>query len=538
VVQTIGKHQKSPLSYTRIFYLVIGIISVRVICEWLLLDFPIQLNIFQDYARFYLENIYYFLIVFLVGSVLISEITKISLVKVMDFGVKLYPLIVLPPLIDSILFGRVEGYYYGTIDNFLGNILSLTFLTDDASPGIFILILVGLLSVFLYVYRKTKKFWKGVLVFLLMDLLLMIISTPDLFFGGGKGDYCQNYFLPAYYFLPFLIFLSAALAIYNKNKLLLILKNIRPVRLLVFILSVVLGGVFGYSSNNYLNIPNFIWGIFAIFFMWEVSVIINDIHDIEIDKVMNKTRPLITGGISINEYKLLAYLLSFLSLSFAVVISVRALLLIILFLFLAVSYSSPPLRLRKNFLGNFVIGVSLTISFLMGVYSSGMSAIILTNNIVCLAFLIGIFGTIITVAKDIKDIEGDKKAKVKNLFTLYGKKRGKAIVIALIFLTLNIPALVLGIWTIFLLSLIACYFYYRFESIKAVYTVSVIIVFITAFILVVNVHKIIVFSPKINYFLVKNAVSEDFRYNYILFLDKKNDILSQDRAQVTNWFMS
>jgi len=479
MVQTIEKHQKSPLSYTRIFYLVIGIISVRVACEWLLLDFPTQLNIFQNEVRFYLENVYYFLIVFLVSAVLVSKIARISLAGVMNFGVKVYPVIILPPLVDGLLLGRVKGYCYATTSNFLGNLLSLSFLKGDATLGISIEILIALIVIFIYVYLKTKRIWKGIAVFLLIDLLLVIISTPDLFFGKGNSNYHYDYFLPVYYFLPFLLFLALTLVIYNKGKLTAILKNFRPVRALVFCSGVLLGGLMHYVTTGYLYWLNLLLGIFAILLVWKVSVIINDIYDISIDSLTNKTRPLICGVLTVNEYRLTAHILSFLAISCAAVINSKVFLLTVSALVLAFIYSAPPFRLRKNLKGNFVIGISLAISFLIGIYSASGELIILTHRALFLLAFIIILGTVISLAKDIKDIEGDKKAKIKNLFTLYGKKRGKTILIVLIFLTLNIPALALGILTIFLLSLTACYLYYRFESIKGVYIISIAIIFIS-----------------------------------------------------------
>jgi len=325
-------------------------------------------------------------------------------------------------------------------------------------------------------------------VFLLIDLLLVIISTPDLFFGKGNSDYCYDYFLPIYYFLPFLLFLALTLMIYNKKKLTAILKNLRSVRALAFCSGVLLGGLMHYVITGYLYWLNLFLGIFTILLVWKVSVIINDIYDIPIDSLTNKARPLICGALMVNEYRLTAHILSFLAISCAAVINSNILVLTVLALLLAFVYSVPPFRFRKNLKGNFVIGISLAISFLIGIYSAGGELIILTHLVLFFLVFIIILGTIISLAKDIKDIEGDKKAKIKNVFTLYGKKRGKAILIVLIFLTLNIPVLALGILTVFLLSLTACYLYYRFESIKAVYIISIVIV------LIAFIHTIFLFK--------------------------------------------
>ncbi len=50
---------KKKFNFYEIIFLVFAIITIRIIFDFGLLEYPIELDIFQHYARFYLENIYF-----------------------------------------------------------------------------------------------------------------------------------------------------------------------------------------------------------------------------------------------------------------------------------------------------------------------------------------------------------------------------------------------------------------------------------------------------------------------------------------------
>jgi len=476
----LNKYLSLSFSYHQIFFLVIVIASLRVIADWNLLRYPILMDVFQDYARFWLENVYYFLVAFLVLTVVCAKIIKAPLKEVMNVGIKFYPIIIFPPIFDSLLLGRTQGYTYGTILNLPFNVLTLAFATKETSLGISVEILIGMIGMFLYVYLKTKNVWKGIVFALFADVFFMVISTPDLFVGEWMGDYYYDYFLVNYYFFPLLILLILTLLVYDKKKLGSIFKNVRIVRSTIFVLTVFLGGIIRLLMKQEVYPLQLIYGSIAMFFAWQVAVIINDIYDIDIDRYANKSRPLVKGTISVGGYRIVASILSFLALSFAVIINIKIFFLIVLILIFAHIYSVPPVRARKNILGNVIIGISVLIAFLIGIYSSGRTNI-LTARVLFLAGIIFLFATALTLAKDIKDIEGDEKNGIKNLFTIYGKRKGKKITTILIFFILNVPAIVYLDLNILLFSLIAAGLFYKFDSIKSVYISGSLVTLLTVF---------------------------------------------------------
>jgi 4-hydroxybenzoate polyprenyltransferase len=127
-------------------------------------------------------------------------------------------------------------------------------------------------------------------------------------------------------------------------------------------------------------------------------------------------------------------------------------------------------------LGNAVIGLATLVSFLAGIFAStgyerALRAVS-QDRAVLLCLFIFLMGTLISTAKDIKDIEGDAACGVKNLFTVFGKKKAKIAVTALVFLVFNIPNLYVWNAYAYVLSLVAAALYFMFENIVIVYVAA------------------------------------------------------------------
>ncbi len=96
-------------AFNQIALLVVFFSTLRILADWTLLDYPIEINLFQDFIRFYLENLYYFLILFIIISFMISKIVGKSITDVANVGIKFFPVIIIPPLIDLFFCSRTEG---------------------------------------------------------------------------------------------------------------------------------------------------------------------------------------------------------------------------------------------------------------------------------------------------------------------------------------------------------------------------------------------------------------------------------------------
>ncbi len=160
----------------------------------------------------------------------------------------------------------------------------------------------------------------------------------------------------------------------------------------------------------------------ALAFMaaWHYAVAINDIYDREIDAVSNPHRPLVSGLASEKQYHEMYMSCALLAAVLGVAGKVPVHVLI--FIFLAYVYSTPPARLKRFPVGSVFVAAGSVIAFHAGLVSSGARAftgeLVRVLLVMFLAFSAGI------VIKDLKDVEGDKRAGVATLFTTLGVKRG------------------------------------------------------------------------------------------------------------------
>jgi len=469
---------KKKLSLGKILVLVFIIISIRIVTDYALLDYPIELNIFQEYTRFFLENLYYFSVVFLLLTFFISKLIRKGFLEVANFSIRIFPIIIIPSIIDHFVFKRTLGYEYATLKNFIYNFFTISWIRGDASTGISIEISLALILIGSYVYYWRKSILRAAVSIILSALFIVIISTPEIFFGL-RADYYYLEFLPFFYYFPLMIITSVILYNLNPEKLKAILSNIRPMRSLIYVLFVILGSLAALRLGANIEILRTFLASISLFFIWQFSVVINDIYDFEIDKISNKNRPLTSKKLSVNEYRIVAYVFFLFAVSFSIILNFTIFASAIFGLILAFIYSAPPIRLRKYLFGNLAIGLSLVISFAMGIFSTGDIDLIFNDKIFLFSIIIFILGSIITLIKDIKDLKGDKKHGIKNIFSLFGKQKGKIIVTTLLFFALNLPGLILKDILIlpvtFIFSLFTCYIYYKKEKIKLIYIMSMLL---------------------------------------------------------------
>lgn len=465
------------ISLPNILVILFFIVLIRVSVELWLLDyrnfFPI-LDVFSNYARFYLENIFYFLLLFLFLVSLISLVTQATFTRVANIGIRAAPFIIMPPIVDYFLFKQTDGYTYGSIDNYIENILTLSWASGDTNVGIPLLITLAVCGIGVYVWRATKSISLLLATTAATSVIIMTISTPDLFFGKDGGSFMYDYFIPLFYFFPFIATISILCCFYSKKKFIAILKNLRPERAVIFLGAVMLGFFTTHSILNLstlLEMPPFVVfsTLFAVAFAWWFAVVVNDIFDWRIDAISNKTRPIPLGILNKKEYSYIAVLFAFLSLSFATATTLPVFIMTVFWLLLGVLYSVPPFRLRKNIMGNIVIGTAVVLSFFMGIFAVqkwNFSILLCEYNII-FVILLFLFTVVISLTKDLKDIVGDNKEGIENVYTVFGKTRGKQILIILLIILFNITPLVVG--NLFLLlitlpvSLLLGYFYNKKE---------------------------------------------------------------------------
>ena len=221
----------------------------------------------------------------------------------------------------------------------------------------------------------------------------------------------------------------------------------RPVNCLMGSLTVIIG-----ILNTRTGIPfdilvlNIILGVLTYFFIAGSGMIINDIYDIEIDKINRPERPIPSGSVSLTQAKLLF----FLTLGIGVMISIIHslifslgffnIILAIFFGFIGWLYSAWGKG--KGFIGNIIVSISFSIGLIYGAILNSTFIPVYIYYFFLTSFFLLLSREIV---KGCEDIEGDKTKVVKTLAIKLGTKR--AIAISIIFEICAIIFFILPIFT-------------------------------------------------------------------------------------------
>jgi geranylgeranylglycerol-phosphate geranylgeranyltransferase len=142
---------------------------------------------------------------------------------------------------------------------------------------------------------------------------------------------------------------------------------------------------------------------------------INQIADVELDKIIKPYRPLPSGRVSREEALGIAFLLMLASVGRAFTISVYFGLMVCLMLFFAVFYSLPPFSPRKLNAWLNLLWMAIPRGFLPIIAIMGYEG--LHYAILSFIWCFGWQGT-----KDIPDVGGDRKFGIKTIANTYGVK--------------------------------------------------------------------------------------------------------------------
>ena len=226
-----------------------------------------------------------------------------------------------------------------------------------------------------------------------------------------------------------------------------ILKTIRPLRSIHFMLMFILGAFLTYRLLI-ASMLTIILGMISVFFAWQFDLIVNDIFDVEIDNVSNKERIFTQDMISRRTYLILGIVYIIIAIFIAFLLSILTVIFIACFLLMGYVYSVPPLRLRRFAFQTVFIGLGSFLCFHAGFFAH--SNYILYNELI-ISILIFIAFSLGTTVKDYKDFEGDKKENVATIFTKYGLEKGSKICSIFLLITFLIPLLLIYYWIDFLI---------------------------------------------------------------------------------------
>lgn len=441
--QFIAKLENLPLSFPLLALYFAFLLSLRELFEQLF--FETSFNIYR-----FDHHVFFFFPALLAGILGISWIGKIDMAKTARVVASGYVLIVLPPLIDHFLFLRNQPYEYLLPKEFAKNFLTLFLFTPKAGSGIFFEIVMIIVLASAYVFIRSRSVRRALLTALFLYLLAGLLATPRLFLplpSMTNPVVWQSRHVLYFCFNLILSIIVGALFLWRVHPALpkSVFREIWSFRTLHFM---VMAGA-GLYSRKFFNVFAFpdVLGVFLTFtlmgLIWTVTVLINNVYDLTIDRVANPGRPLARQDVNPSFYLHLGLVLAIVASFVSLVLGTIALAITIVSLVSAIVYSVPPFRLRTRLLSNGFIAWGSVLGFYLGYFAAAplLSPPISgdTVRLSLVIFLALFFGSF---SKDIKDYQGDLRCGIKTMVTVFGLPKGQRIISAFLFLSLLTPLLI------------------------------------------------------------------------------------------------
>jgi len=162
-----------------------------------------------------------------------------------------------------------------------------------------------------------------------------------------------------------------------------------------------------------------LFGFLTGFLICAYSMVVNDIYDIEVDKINRPDRPIPSGEVSPKEAWMISWLLLGSGLLFSLVtLNIFALGVAALYAVLSWLYNS---RAKKaGLVGNLIVASSLAIPFIYGGIVTGGS--ITGSLLLMMAFTAMSAGVGREVVKAMADVEGDAKRGIRSVPRTHGER--------------------------------------------------------------------------------------------------------------------
>lgn len=223
----------------------------------------------------------------------------------------------------------------------------------------------------------------------------------------------------------------------------------------------------GFAYLNKLG-NGFVWvdifGIMCLLIswvaLWMYAVHVNDVADIEIDKISNKERPLVKKEITTEEMSQVGNIWLIIGLLGAWSAGFYPFFMSLVYVAASYIYSVPPLRLRRfPLVPSFLISVVCLATILAGFFFVSLNKeIAVFPRIIALGIIV-----IVTLAinfKDLKDIEGDKANGIITLATIFGNN-GPRVIGFLLALSILLTPLFLSFYLLYIFALPASIIGYK-----------------------------------------------------------------------------
>src|SRR5574338_406664 len=204
------------------------------------------------------------------------------------------------------------------------------------------------------------------------------------------------------------------------KKIFAFIKITRPINVAITFFVVVVAILI--SKNTELELSKIVLASLAAALVAAAGNIVNDIYDVETDKISHPNRILVMGIITKKEALFEYQFLNLIAVIISAYLSIT--LLIIVFVSIVLLFFYSYLFKQKPLIGNIIIAFLAGMAFIYGGLVSGnpLDAIIPA----LFAFMVNLIREIV---KDIQDIEGDSKLNYKTFPILFGITKSKHLIV-------------------------------------------------------------------------------------------------------------
>ncbi len=457
----IKRSEESPIGPSLWIATALAIIFARDSIESI-----VSVGSFPEADLFHLFHVPVFFLSLLLAIILLlhffskEKIDKVSRVSLLFFTIILFPAL-LDFFISQVVKREVTYQYIeqGLAQNLLQFLNPFVKLSQVPFSLRLEVAFISLLS-FVYIFLKRRSVSLSVLGALSVFLLCVFYgSIPAVLSGIILALFRFLLFLTKFFQIPAsgkltavvdenvvvilqLLFGLALFAVwfarFDPKKLKVLYRDLRLTRILHYILLSLMGGALYFYDAHDTDIFFLVRGagmVFALFFVCQFCAVLNDIFDIEGDRISNKERPLVAGVFEKKEYLKIGFVYLTIGLLFALWVSLTCLMMTLLFVAVYFLYSAPPLRLKRFYPVNpVIIGLQALLVFLLGQASFGPAGYqppfyASTDALIFVIFALS------SHVKDLKDAQGDMACRVLTLPVMLGQKRARFLTAGFVFLS-------------------------------------------------------------------------------------------------------
>lgn len=480
-----------------VLFVLLYLLFVSSLDSILKISLESELNLSLPY--FYLNTLTFGILFFLFLWIIHSFSNNRSISKSISQVSSFFWLLALAPIITVIFHGRISYLNLMSWSTTLETLL----IENDRNLGLAIIYpIISMIGVWIEVdsdENLLKRSIHSISGVILSGIAFVLVFSQLSLIGVEKTDlfslvYNQHLTL---LFLLFLIQLSVVVSVFAflfKNKEFKnYVSNMKLFRTAHFTIMTLIGFVVlsqleynNFSFSDRMNLPVLILVPLCMVLTWQFTAMINDIYDIEIDKLVHPDRPLVTGEIELRTYRNTAMIFAILSLLISLYFGIILMLMNMTFMIAALLYSIPPMRLKEKAYGYVCVGYASVVAFLFGIYSPLVWSLSVEKGRLFLFAGIPVFEEVLFISliifltlsispyiNALSDYEGDKRSGVKNIYTIYGREKGKKMMTVLIVILFLSPISLLQGTLDFIIiapiSMIAAYVFYVYEDHRPIF---------------------------------------------------------------------